>query len=29
MRVLVSAIEPSANLHLRYILNEWKMENGK
>ncbi|QCT94445.1 lipid-A-disaccharide synthase [Caminibacter mediatlanticus TB-2] len=29
MRVLVSAIEPSANLHLRYILNEWKIENGK
>ena len=29
MKVLVSAIEPSANLHLRYILNEWKMENEK
>ncbi len=29
MKVLVSAIEPSANLHLRYILNEWKMKNEK
>jgi lipid-A-disaccharide synthase len=28
-KLLVSAIEPSANLHLKYILDEWKMENGK
>ncbi len=29
MKILVSAIEPSANLHLKYILNKWKMENEK
>ncbi len=29
MKILVSAIEPSANFHLRYILNKWKMENEK
>ena len=29
MRVLVSAIEPSANLHLNYILNELKIKSEK
>ena len=29
MKILVSAIEPSANFHLRYILNKWKMETEK
>jgi len=29
MRVLVSAIEPSANLHLKEVLNELKVENEK
>ncbi len=29
MKLLVSAIEPSANLHLKEILNKWKMENEK
>ena len=28
-KLLVSAIEPSANLHLKYILNECKIENVK
>jgi len=28
-KILVSALEPSANLHLKEILNQWKMENGK
>ena len=29
MKLLVSAIEPSANLHLKYILNELRMDNGE
>ena len=29
MKILVSAIEPSANLHLKYILNESRIENGE
>ena len=29
MKILVSALEASANLHLKYILNECKMENVK
>jgi len=29
MKILVSALEPSANLHLKYILNELKMKNEK
>ncbi len=29
MKLLVSAIEPSANLHLKEVLNELRMENGE
>jgi len=29
MKLLVSAIEPSANLHLKQVVNQWKMENEK
>ena len=29
MKILISALEPSANLHLKYILDECKMENVK
>ena len=28
-KILVSALEPSANLHLKQILNEWRIENGE
>ncbi|GAX87843.1 lipid-A-disaccharide synthase [Lebetimonas natsushimae] len=29
MKILISAIEPSANLHLKEVLNKLKMNNGK
>jgi len=28
-KILVSALEPSANLHLKQVLNEWRIENGE